>query len=153
MQGAIAGTENRVRVDRRTFGWRTVLFGFLKSRRRDSRRSQDGDAVFTDWHHPWLFFLAIFTMLFSSIDAFLTLQLISHGAYEANPFMLSMMSQSTAVFASTKMALTGFGILALVFLSRARFMNRFPTGAFLTVTFSLYACLICYELVHWLNHN
>lgn len=153
MQGAVAGEENRIIVDRRNFGWRTVFFGFLKSRRRDSRRSQDGELVFTDWHHPWLFFLAICTMLFSSLDAFLTLQLISHGAYEANPFMLSMMNHSTATFAATKMALTGVGILTLVFLARSRFMNRIPTGAFLTVTFSLYACLICYELVHWLNFN
>ena len=57
------------------------------------------------------------------------------------------MSQSTLLFTSTKLAMTAFGILVLVFLAKSKFLNRIRTGAFLTVFFSFYACLVCYELV------
>ena len=54
----------------------------------------------------------------------------------------------TLVFTSTKMAMTAIGILVLVFLAKARFLNRIRTGLFLTMFFSFYACLVCYELVN-----
>lgn len=144
-------SNNRSIDDRRRFGWRTVYFGFLRSRRHDVRRASDADVVFIDWHHPWLFFLSVGTMLLSSADAFLTLLLIDRGMIEANPLMASLLGQGTAAFAATKMALTGFGILTLVFLAKARFMDRVRTGLFLTVFFSGYACLVCYEIVNLLR--
>ena len=140
--------DQRASADRRDFSWRTVFYGFLRSRRHAHRRGADDDIVFLDRHHPWLFFLATATMLLSCADAFLTLQLIDLGMIEVNPFMNAVMAHSTLLFTSTKLAMTGFGILALVFLAKARFRNRFRTGAFLTVFFSFYACLVCYELVN-----
>lgn len=140
--------DNRGVDDRRAFSWQTVFYGFVRSRRRGARRTQDGEALFTDFHHPWLFFLAVGTMILSSLDAFLTLQLLACGAVEINPFMAVLIGHSTSAFAGIKLALTGVGLLALVFLARARFMNRIRTGAFLTVVFSLYACLICYQFVN-----
>ena len=139
--------ESRAEIDRRNFGWRTVFFGFLRSRRRDTRRDDEVESIYTDWHHPWLFFLAVGTMLLSSLDAFMTLQLLQRGAIEINPIMAALIGHSAFAFASIKVALTGFGILVLVFLSRARFMNRIRTGIMLTVFFSFYACLTCYEFV------
>jgi len=139
--------ENRVRLDRRRFGWRTVLYGFLRSRRRSVRRTTDAEPMFTDWHHPWLFFLATATMLLSSLDAFFTLQLLERGASEINPFMASAIGTSTQTFAATKMLLTGFGILSIVFLARSRLFNRMRTGLVLTGFFSIYCCLVCYEFV------
>jgi hypothetical protein len=138
---------DRSDLERRNFGWRTVFFGFLRSRRRATRRDSEDEPVFTDWHHPWLFFLAVGTMLLSTLDAFMTLQLLQRGAVEINPLMAAAIGHSTLMFASTKVALTGFGILVLVFLSRARFMNRIRAGMMLTVFFSFYACLVCYEFV------
>lgn len=140
--------DNRYIEDRRAFSWQTVFYGFVRSRRRGPRRTQDGDVLFTDFHHPWLFFLAVSTMILSSLDAFLTLQLLARGAVEINPFMAALIGHSIGAFAGVKLALTGIGLLALVFLARARFMNRIRTGAFLTVVFSLYACLICYQFVN-----
>ena len=139
--------DKRAEADRREFTWRTVFFGFMRSRRRQHRRSLDDAVIFLDWHHPWLFFLSTGTMLLSCADAFLTLQLIERGMIEVNPVMSAVMAQSTALFTSTKLTMTGFGILVLVFLAKSRFLNRFRTGAFLTVFFSFYACLVCYELV------
>ena len=141
-------SDKREEDSRREFSWRTVFYGFIRSRRRAHRRTADDEIVFLDWHHPWLFFLATGTMLLSCADAFLTLQLMNVGMVEANPFMQAVMAHSTLMFTSTKLAMTAFGILVLVFLAKSRFLNRFRTGLLLTVFFSCYACLVCYELVN-----
>ncbi len=141
-------SDKREEDSRREFSWRTVFYGFIRSRRRANRRTADDEIVFLDWHHPWLFFLATGTMLLSCADAFLTLQLMNVGMVETNPFMQAVMAQSTLMFTSTKLAMTAFGILVLVFLAKSRFLNRFRTGLLLTVFFSCYACLVCYELVN-----
>ena len=148
MEFSGAADEQRTKTERRNFTWRTVFYGFLRSRRHAHLRTVDDEILFLDWHHPWLFFLAVGTMLLSCADAFLTLQLIDLGMIEANPVMLAVMSQSTLLFTTTKLAMTGLGILVLVFLAKARFLNRFRCGLFLTVFFSFYACLVCYELVN-----
>lgn len=140
--------EQRSGVDRRRFSWRTVAYGFTLSRRHDNRRLADEEVIFLDWHHPWLFFLATGTMLLSCADAFLTLRLLDLGMIEANPVMNAVMSKGTLMFTSTKMAMTAVGIFVLVFLAKARFLNRIRTGLFLTMFFSFYACLVCYELVN-----
>ena len=90
-------------------------------------------------------------MLLSSADAFLTLKLMGLGMYEANPFMQAAMEQGTAWFSGIKLAMTAFGILVLVFLAKARFLNRVRTGLMLTGFFTMYACLVCYELVNLFN--
>jgi hypothetical protein len=140
-------SDNRTNADRRNFGWRTILFGFLRSRRRTFRRSTEVATVFVDWHHPWLFFLATGIMLLSSLDAFFTLQLLARGAVEVNPFMAAALGYGNVAFASSKMLLTGVGILLLVYVSRTRFFNVFRTGVLLTLFFAAYACLVCYQFL------
>ncbi len=54
-------------------------------------------------------------------------------------------------FAASKLSLTGLGILTLVYLGKARFLDRVRAGLFLTVFFSGYACLVCYEIVQLLQ--
>ncbi len=143
--------ENRDSDERREFSWRTVFFGFVRSRRRDTRRDDEDAPLYTDWHHPWLFFLATGTMLLSCMDAFFTLQLLGRGAIEINPVMAALIGQGTLAFAATKMLLTGLGILILVFLSQTRMFNLMRTGLVLTVFFTFYACLVCYEFIYLLN--
>ena len=147
MEWSDAIVDKRELVDRRNFSWRTIAYGFALSRRHFPRREADTEVIFLDRHHPWLFFLAVGIMIFSCLDAFMTLQLLERGFYEANPIMAAIMSQGTTAFAVTKMAMTGTSILILVFLAKARFMNRVRTGLILTIFFSLYCCLICYEFV------
>ncbi len=147
MQQATTYSEHRAHADRRAFGWRTVAMGFLRSRRRGGRRGTEAEALFSDWHHPWLFFLALGIMLMSCSDAFLTLLLIDLGANEANPVMFSAMEQGATAFITSKMLLTAFGVFALVFVARAPVLNTFRAGLVLTAIFAMYACLMCYELV------
>ncbi len=85
------------------------------------------------------------------MDAFFTLQLLDRGAVEVNPVMALVLSKSTLTFAATKLLLTGLGILMLVFLSRLRMFNLMRTGIILTIFFSFYACLVCYEFVYLLH--
>ena len=139
--------ENRAISDRRVVTWKTIFYGFTRSRRHNLRRELDSEVVFLDWHHPWLFFLAVGTMIMSGLDAFMPLQLLERGTIEANPVMAAILGQRTTTFAVSKMFMTGTSILILVFLAKARFLNRFRTGLFLTIFFSIYACLICYEFV------
>ncbi len=148
MEVVEAINNQRAVTDRRAFTWRTIFYGFMRSRRRNLRREIDAEIVFLDWHHPWLFFLAVGTMLLSCLDAFMTLQLLERGMVEANPVMAAILGQGTTAFAVSKMLLTGTSILILVFLAKSRFLNRFRTGLFLTVFFTIYACLACYEFVH-----
>ena len=148
MTTSTATMKARSDVDRRRFSWRTVVYGFALSRRHTHRRAADDEIIFLDWHHPWLFFLATGTMLLSCADAFLTLQLLDQGMIEANPVMNAVMAHGTTFFTSIKLAMTAFGILVLVFLAKARFLNRLRTGLFLTTFFTFYACLVCYELVN-----
>lgn len=143
--------DNRDLNDRRQFSWRTVVFGFCRSRRRITRRGSEAEPIFTDWHHPWLFFLGTGTMLLSCLDAFFTLQLLERGAVEMNPVMTIMIGKSTLTFAACKMLLTGLGILVLVFLSRSTVFSVLRTGLVLTVFFSFYACLVCYEFIMLLH--
>ncbi len=138
---------DRTDSERRDLSWRTLIFGYLRSRRRTTRRASEGMPIYTDYHHPWLFFLATSIMMMSCFDAILTLQLLDRGAIEINPFMAAVINQGTLTFVATKMLLTSLGILALVFLARARFMRRFRTGLILTFLFSAYAILVCYEFV------
>lgn len=151
------GTEDimnsRTDADRRSFTWRTVFYGFLRSRRRDTRRTSEGEAIFTDYHHPWLFFLATGIMVLSGLDAVFTLQLLDLGAIELNPVMAAVIGEGTLTFALTKMFLTSFGILALVFMSRSMFMERFRTGAILTILFIFYAVLVCYEFIGLISYT
>lgn len=149
---AVPSENQRIKVDRRAFTWRTLVFGYLYSRRRTTRREAESEPVFSDWHHPWLFFLATGIMLMSSMDAFFTLRLIEFGALEINPVMALMMDSSTAVFASGKMLLTAIGVLLLVFVANTRLFNRIRVGAVLTACFSFYASLICYEFVYLIGH-
>jgi hypothetical protein len=139
--------DNREIDDRRQFDWRTVVLGYARSRRRGHRRQTEIEPMFSDWHHPWLFFLATGTMLLSSLDAFFTLKLLSRGAVEVNPIMAAVMGHSTTTFAVTKMILTGLGIMALVYLARSMVFNRVRTGIFLTMFFSFYCCLVVYEFL------
>ncbi len=139
--------ESRMLPDRRVLSWRTFVFGYLRSRRLGHRRGTERDGVFSDRHHPWLFFLATGIMLLSTADAFLTLELLNKGAIEVNPVMALMLEHGDIAFAASKMLLTGAGILVLVFVARLRLFNLMRTGLFLTLFFSVYACLVCYQAV------
>jgi len=147
VEGIEETINNRTDPDRRNLTWRTVVHGYVRSRRRSTRRTSESEPRFTDYHHPWLFFLATGIMVMSCLDAIFTLQLLDRGAIELNPVMAAVIDHGTVTFAVSKMLLTSIGILALVFLAKSTFLRRFRTGLILTFFFNGYAILVCYEFV------
>ena len=136
--------ERRSGYDRRNLGIRTFVQGGLTPRRRAGRRQDDIDR-FVDWYEPHLFFLSIAILLLSVTDAFMTLTLISHGAYEANPLMHHLLQQDLRLFAAMKMAMTGAGLIVLVACARARVFRVIRVSSLMHWCLLAYAALIVYE--------
>jgi hypothetical protein len=153
MDDVTAIGEERSAEERREITLKTFIYGYFRSRRRGSRRQDEADGPLTDFHHPWLFFLSIGIMLLSCTDAFLTLRLLDIGAVELNPFMAWMISESTLLFAATKVSLTGMGVMLLVFASRTHLFERFRVGLLLTLFFCFYASLVCYEFINLISER
>ena len=136
--------DRRRRIDRRSLSLRTFLQGCITPRRRDNRRGNEYEGLL-DWHEPHLMFLAVMILMLSVTDAFLTLNLISKGAEEANPVMAWLLNQAPSLFAGVKMALTGVGIVVLVALAKARIFRVIRISNIIHWCMIGYVALIAYE--------
>lgn len=137
--------ERRSGYDRRRVGVRTFVQGGLTPRRRNGGRRCDDLGLLIDWHEPHLLFLAVAILLLSVTDAFLTLTLLSMGAYEANPVMNFVLQRQPELFAATKLALTGAGVLVLVACARATVFRVIRVSTVIHWCLFGYAALIGYE--------
>jgi hypothetical protein len=129
--------DRRDRRERRLRHFWSLLYGSFNPRRRGARRSHQHHSQFVDWHDAHLLGVALAILLLSSIDAFLTLNLLTHGAQEINPMMAGLL-HDVRMFAAVKMGLTGLGVVTLVVLARCRVFGR------LRVDFGLYLSLLGY---------
>jgi hypothetical protein len=154
LQPVLAGAgliERRSGYDRRRLGIRCFLQGGLTPRRRSGGRRREDRDVLVDWHEPHLLFLAIGILLLSVTDAFLTLTLLSAGAYEANPVMNWVLQHQPQLFAAVKMTLTGAGVLVLVACARVTVFRIIRVSSVIRGCLFIYAGLIAYEC--WLLHQ
>jgi hypothetical protein len=123
-QGAATPEESaldrRRGPDRRKRVLRALFYGSLNPRRRGLRRDGERSVGSVDWHDPQWLAVAMLIVLFSCVDAFLTLTLIDHGAYEVNPFMAPLVGGSALAFALVKIGLTAGGVVLLTILARMR---------------------------------
>ena len=78
----------------------------------------------------------------------MTVTLLSRGAVEVNPVMAAVVYDSAAVFAALKMAMTGAGVMLMVFLARYRFMRVVRVEVVLYAIFVAYVALLGYE--YWM---
>jgi len=85
-------------------------------------------------------------LLFSAVDAFLTAILLMHGADEINPVMALLVYRNVAAFAAFKMAMTGIGLVIMVFLARYRLMRVLRVEKMMYAILVAYAGLIGYEI-------
>jgi hypothetical protein len=131
-------------TDRRALTLRTLFASGLSPRRRTGRRTSDHELP-VDFHDKRLLVPVVAMLLLSITDAFLTVTLISAGAYEANPLLAFVLSEHPRLFASVKMVLTGFGVTLLVVLARARVFKVVRASAFLYGLAVAYLGLIAYE--------
>jgi len=131
-------------MDRRELTLRTLFASGFSPRRRDGRRADDHELP-VDFHDPRLLVPVVALLLLSITDAFLTVRLISGGAYEANPLLAFVLDEHPRLFASLKMGLTGAGVTLLVVLARARVFKVVRASAFLYCLAAAYLGLIAYE--------
>lgn len=136
--------DQRSGYDRRTLTLRSFVQGGLNPRRRAGRRASDQYGQI-DWHEPHLLFLSMSILLLSVADAFLTVLLLSQGAYEANPVMAYVLRDHPEAFAAVKMALTGFGVLVLVAMARAKVFRLIRVSSIIHLCLFAYVALIGYE--------
>jgi len=136
---------------RRTSLW-SLIKGGLIPQRRAGRRASDHDSPI-DWHDPYLLFLAVLMLSLSVTDAFFTVKLITNGAEEANPVLAFMLNEYPGLFAIAKMLLTGFGILVMVALARARLFGLISGRLIFQIMVLAYVVLVGYELwlLRWLR--
>ena len=97
---------------------RLSIFGALwqssfARRRLGPRRETDRLPVMTDWFQPQLLATAIIILILSTVDALLTLALVSRGAMEMNPMMEPLVRGSGYGFAFWKIGLTSMGVIVL----------------------------------------
>ena len=137
-------SEQRRAGDRRTQLLRALVQGNLTPRRVDPRRASDHKLGSVDWHHPQWLAIAILIVVFSCVDALLTLMLLEHGAHEANPFMAPLVATGRT-FAWVKISLTAGGVVLLTQLARLRMFGGVPVGLILYSVLVLYSALILYE--------
>jgi Domain of unknown function (DUF5658) len=137
--------DRRTTPERRQTVWRAVLVGGFRPRRRGGRRATDHLEPVVDWHGPGLLFSAVLALMLCALDAFMTLTLLGHGAVEANPVMAAALVDGR-LFAISKMALTGLGLVALVAVARFRLFRVLRAGNIVHVVLLGYAVLIAYEV-------
>jgi hypothetical protein len=144
---AVAGEnhERRQAAERRQHVLRALLQGSLRPRRHGPRRSGDRPLCAVDWHHPQWLAIGLLIVLFSGSDALLTLMLVEHGAYEANPLMAPLVGGSGLSFVLVKIGLTATGVVLLTQLARVRAFGRIPVGVLLYTMLLVYSVLIVYE--------
>ncbi len=142
----LSAANRRDRVERRTVGFKSMVYALFYSRRRERRRDGEDVVYYTDWYSAPLFILAVGIALLCVADAFFTLVLITRGGSELNPFMAYLLDQGMHIFVGVKMALTVSAVMLLVLHQRFAFFLKVRAVHVLLVTFLGYAALIAYEI-------
>ena len=139
------GPQERRATERRRHVLHALLHGSFNPRRRAPRRADERAVSAVDWHHPQWLAIAMLIVMFSGIDALLTLMLVERGAYEANPMMAPLVGGSAVAFTLVKIGLTAGGVVLLTQLARMRAFGRIPVGVLLYTVLGIYGALIAYE--------
>lgn len=141
-----ATQERRATYDRRCFGPQSVIYGAMYARRRQARRSESKHAHL-DHYNQWLMVYAVGILLFSVIDATLTLHLLSNGAIEANPIMDYFITQGVAPFVISKMLFTSIPLILLTATSNYFLFGRIRIALLFPILLAFYSALIIYEIM------
>jgi hypothetical protein len=140
--------RKRASRERRVSILGALWHGHFARRRLGPRRGTDRHPVMTDWFQPQWLVTAILILVLSTIDAMLTLELVSRGAAEMNPFMEPLIRGSGHGFAFWKVGLTAMGVVVLTMLARFRILGGIAVGSVLYAVLCGYLALVGYEL--WL---
>lgn len=99
--------NRRSGIDRRKQNGINVRLLLGNGNRSLIRRQEDRSRIFfVDQYSPILFFTFVGILFLCVLDAFLTLYLLNHGAYEINPLMALMLDHGPYAFFIFKYGLT-----------------------------------------------
>jgi hypothetical protein len=138
-------SERRVRRERRSRTLFSLLSGSFKRRRHGPRRVFDASIAVTDWYAPQWLAAGLVILILCVTDALITLVLLGRGAYEANPFMDTIVHGDGRSFVAFKFGLTAVGVVVLILLARVRAFGRLPVSILLYGVLLGYLCLVGYE--------
>lgn len=117
-----------------------------RGQRYQGRRKIDFTYPYVDRYHPSLMALCIALLLLNCADAFLTLQLMQHGAVEMNPVMRFFMQWNDSAFVIAKLSLSSLSIILLVAHYHFRWISIIRVSHVLYVFIAGYLMLFFYEL-------
>ncbi|WP_256324925.1 DUF5658 family protein [Nitrosomonas sp. Nm132] len=119
--------------------------GIKKGRRIHKRRSGTGPA-YVDVYANHLMLCTIAIVLFSAMDALLTLNILARGGVELNSFMASLIEDSTEKFVHFKLALSSLALIFLVIHHNVELIAKLQVRHLLYLILSGYITLISYEV-------
>ena len=125
-------------------GLRHLMFG----KRQQVRRRIDQDRVlYLDRYSKTVFRLIILILVFSMLDAFLTLLLIDHGAVELNPLMAFYLNIGPTPFVAVKYGLTSLSVFVLLVCSNNTIRSlRIHTRSMFSIISLTFAGVIAWQL-------
>ena len=140
--------SNRSGKDRRYksgFNIRSFLFG---GKRETIRRQEDKQRIFyLDHYSSWLFIIIVSILILCVVDAFLTLFLLNHGAYETNPVMAFFLKFGPLTFFISKYLLTIIPvIILLIFRNTVVRVIKLSARSVLYVIVVFYLAVVGWEL-------
>lgn len=141
--------DRRYGADRRSW---TRLFQdrrwFVRGRRTAVRRHNETTGLYLDRYQPSVILTTVGILLFSGLDATLTLILLSRGAAtEANPLMRVLIEHDIQLFVNVKMVITAVALLLLAVHSHFTLFKKVRVKQVMRGLFGFYAVLIGYELI------
>lgn len=138
--------DQRQKPDRRRNKFKSLLCSFYMGRRKAVRRKDEAEFPFyTDVYEKWVGIIFILIVLLSSLDAVLTLRILSKGGTELNPVMNALLDIDDTVFFFGKLILTLFSLLFILIHINFKLLRVVPMRQVLLVLFFAYTCLIGYE--------
>ena len=115
-------------------------------RRRQARRETDKINSYIDWYEPGPLIASVLIILLSSLDAFLTLVLLKHGAVELNVLMGWLIQMDIRTFAAVKLGVTSLALVVLVLHFNFYIYRVLPVRYLIYALMPLYAFLIAHEI-------
>ena len=111
------------------------------------RRRQPSDHIY--WGSALTFTFVLLLLIFSVMDAVITLSLLDTNCEEINPVMRRLLNMGLFHFMVGKYVLTAAGLpVLLIFQDRHLFGTRFRVGYLIPIFVGLYVILLAYE--YWL---
>lgn len=146
-------TNMNITIDQRSRDRRSSIpffclyqLGIKKGKRVSRRRSGTGPA-YVDSYASHLMLCTIAIVLFSAMDAFLTLNILAKGGTELNGFMAILIEDSTEKFVRFKLALTSLALIFLVIHHNVQLTANLQVRHLLYLILSGYVILISYEVI------